>query len=336
LLLLCCLDAKERLDGWLDELQEKQQHLVKWHTWLASHLQQAEAGEDFQRLLGLNQAERAGLIQERATQLAQTDLAAAGSALVQVTRAVERFCQGETDALAALGQDAELLSKVHPPADTFDVAPFLRLLSHQRPHLRILEIGAAGPTMAGHIINSLRADPHGGSASYYSYTYASSSEAAVARAKESLKGLARVDFRVLDVSQNPVAQEFQRGAYDLVIAANVLYTTPNIRTSLENVRSLLAPNGRLLMQELGPRSKWINFTLVSISSSLGPPVAFVCSEPSADHTLAGNLTNLVGRRARQPHRRAVRLATTVGRRADRGRLCHCRRRPRRRQRRPAA
>ena len=47
-----------------------------------------------------------------------------------------------------------------------------------------------------------------------------------------------------------MAQDFEPGSYDLVIAANVLHATASLSNTLENVRTLLKPGGKLMILEL--------------------------------------------------------------------------------------
>ncbi|GAB7366703.1 hypothetical protein MBLNU230_g0661t1 [Neophaeotheca triangularis] len=52
-------------------------------------------------------------------------------------------------------------------------------------------------------------------------------------------------FRTLDINELPSTQGFDDHAYDLVLAANVLHTTPDLVATLKNVRRLLKPGGYL-------------------------------------------------------------------------------------------
>ena len=45
-------------------------------------------------------------------------------------------------------------------------------------------------------------------------------------------------------------QGFEQGCYDIVIAANVLHATRDIRLALRNAKSLLKRNGFLLLNEI--------------------------------------------------------------------------------------
>jgi hypothetical protein len=57
-------------------------------------------------------------------------------------------------------------------------------------------------------------------------------------------------YRRLDIEQAPTAQGFDKGAYDIVLAANVLHATRDIRRTLRHAKSLLKRNGLLLLNEL--------------------------------------------------------------------------------------
>jgi NADPH:quinone reductase-like Zn-dependent oxidoreductase len=59
-----------------------------------------------------------------------------------------------------------------------------------------------------------------------------------------------MEFKVLDISQNPLDQGFQEDTYDVVIASNVIHATPSLHQTLHNIRQLLKPDGMLVMTEL--------------------------------------------------------------------------------------
>jgi amino acid adenylation domain-containing protein len=117
--------------------------------------------------------------------------------------------------------------------------------------LRVLEIGAgtgAATTMA------LPRLPRPAE-----YMFTDISPYFVAQAREALGGHhPGLQFSVLDVEQDPVAQGFAAHSFDLVLAANVLHTTADLRSSLAHVRRLLAPGGILMLVELTRRAPWLN------------------------------------------------------------------------------
>jgi acyl transferase domain-containing protein/SAM-dependent methyltransferase len=59
-----------------------------------------------------------------------------------------------------------------------------------------------------------------------------------------------VKFAVLDIEKEVEGQGFQAGAMDVVYASNVLHATRNIRETLAHARSLLAPGGTLVLNEM--------------------------------------------------------------------------------------
>jgi amino acid adenylation domain-containing protein len=65
-------------------------------------------------------------------------------------------------------------------------------------------------------------------------------------------------FRTLDVEQEPATQGFALARYDLILAANVLHATRDLRQSLSHILSLLAPGGQLLLLESTARRRWVD------------------------------------------------------------------------------
>lgn len=142
-------------------------------------------------------------------------------------------------------------------SEACDRSLFLKHLTHSKPNLRILEIGAGtgatSQTILAHLILPNKQPL------YSQYTFTDISPAFFSTAKETLKGFPNVDFVTLDISRDPAEQGFNHQNYDLIIATNVLHATPNLHETLTNVRALLTNNGRLLLHELCSNSKWVNY-----------------------------------------------------------------------------
>lgn len=58
-----------------------------------------------------------------------------------------------------------------------------------------------------------------------------------------------MNYRKLDIENDPQEQSFELGSYDFV-ACLVLHATKRIEDTIRNVRSLLKPGGRLIMVEI--------------------------------------------------------------------------------------
>ncbi|MCX6048528.1 MAG: SDR family NAD(P)-dependent oxidoreductase, partial [Chloroflexi bacterium] len=119
--------------------------------------------------------------------------------------------------------------------------------------IRILEIGAGtGGTTAG----LLPLLPAGQT----EYTFTDIGGSFLKKASETFADYPFMQYRPLDIEQSPVAQGFGRHQYDLIIAANVLHATRNLRETLTHIKQLLAPGGRLLLLEGTDRSNWVDLT----------------------------------------------------------------------------
>ncbi|WP_432103583.1 SDR family NAD(P)-dependent oxidoreductase [Streptomyces sp. bgisy091] len=111
---------------------------------------------------------------------------------------------------------------------------------------RVLEIGAGtGATTRG-VLDVLR--PMGGEIDY-DFT-----DLSVRFLREAERGLdaggVRMAFRELDIERPVTEQGFADGAYDVVVAANVLHATRDLDAVLERVRRLLAPAGQAVLTEV--------------------------------------------------------------------------------------
>lgn len=129
-----------------------------------------------------------------------------------------------------------------------DVAEMLKDV--EGPNLRILEIGGgtAGTTLP--VIEALTRNGKEGHPSFADYTFTDISTGFFENARVKLaKWSQRISYKKLDISQNPAEQGFQLGDFDIVVAANVLHATKDMGVTMNNVRSLLKPRGRLLLLE---------------------------------------------------------------------------------------
>ncbi|NEQ50218.1 MAG: acyltransferase domain-containing protein, partial [Leptolyngbya sp. SIO3F4] len=67
-----------------------------------------------------------------------------------------------------------------------------------------------------------------------------------------------VTYQTLDIEQNPSDQGFEMQQQDIVIAANVLHATRDLKQTLSHVRQLLAPGGLLVLLEGTARQRWVD------------------------------------------------------------------------------
>ncbi|MFF9481519.1 SDR family NAD(P)-dependent oxidoreductase [Streptomyces sp. NPDC014733] len=108
--------------------------------------------------------------------------------------------------------------------------------------LRILEVGAGtGATTAALLPHLPPERVH--------YTFTDVSPAFFPAAEKRFSAYDFVVHQVLDAGRDPVEQGFEPGAYDLVIAANILHATSDISRALRSMATLLADGGHLVALE---------------------------------------------------------------------------------------
>ena len=120
--------------------------------------------------------------------------------------------------------------------------------------LRVLEVGAGTGSATEAVLSVL---PEG----RFDYLYTDVSAAFFAPAEGRFGGEgSSFDYRILDIEADPSTQGFDRQGYDLVVASNVLHATRDLKETLANCRSLLAPGGRLVVLELMRARHWQDLT----------------------------------------------------------------------------
>ena len=126
-----------------------------------------------------------------------------------------------------------------------------RLAQDADARIRILEIGAGTGGTSARVFARLK--PYQQHIAEYCYT--DLSQAFLSHARQSYAPwVPYLDTRILDIEQPLAAQGFELGRYDMVIAANVLHATRNIRQSLRNAKAALCRHGLLVLNELSRTS----------------------------------------------------------------------------------
>lgn len=170
---------------------------------------------------------------------------------------------GSTDPLELLfpggsSADAERMYRDSPFARFYNsiVADVVaRAVEQRRGHrrARILEIGAGTGGTTDRILRT--AAPDG-----FDYTFTDISPLFVERARERFGDLASIDFRTLDIETDPIEQGCAAHGYDVVVAANVLHATTDLRATFGRVARLLAPGGVLVLLEMTRPERYIDIS----------------------------------------------------------------------------
>ena len=112
--------------------------------------------------------------------------------------------------------------------------------------IRILEIGAGTGGTSASVLEAIR--PY---ASQLEYVYTDVSNFFIVHGKKHFaEHYPFMAFQLLDIAKDLVGQGLQVGSFDAVLATNVLHATPDIKTTLSNVHSLLKPYGWVIINEM--------------------------------------------------------------------------------------
>src|ERR1700694_4377 len=117
--------------------------------------------------------------------------------------------------------------------------------------LRILEIVAGTGGLASQLLPLLERGLH-------SYVFSDVSAAFFPAARQKLAAYPEVECKVFDLEKPGTEQDFEAGAFDLVIGTNVVHAVSDVRVALRNIHDLLAPGGSLLFVDVATPHLWLN------------------------------------------------------------------------------
>ncbi|EPS41648.1 hypothetical protein H072_4451 [Dactylellina haptotyla CBS 200.50] len=171
-----------------------------------------------------------------------------------------RIFRGEVEALAVWLEDDLLYRFYQESIFTTSMNQKLlsaaELLAHKNPNMKILEVGAGTGGATTELLRGF--SRAGGPNAYQSFTFTDISAGFFDKAKKKFAEWDRIEFKTLDIEKDISTQGFTE-KYDLVIAANVLHATADLKFALKNIRSLLRDDGYLLVGELSEDLASANF-----------------------------------------------------------------------------
>ncbi|KAI1209352.1 fatty acid synthase S-acetyltransferase [Annulohypoxylon truncatum] len=237
---LCLLSSQRALS----KLGAHLGHIQKYATWIASQNQ----AED---LIGLDDESLQAQIERLAACLSGTPAACVAIVLLRISTKIDLLVSGQ--ALSDILSDDELTG-LYEFIKQADISAFIQSLGHSKPNIQVLEVGTGTGSLVTNVLQNLtRSD---GQVLCSNYTFTSTG---FISGKDQEKPFPNMEYATLDISKDLEEQEFEGRQYDLVIASNAVHITKNIQENLKNIKKLLRPDGRLLLQELCPSSKWINY-----------------------------------------------------------------------------
>ncbi|KAE8141770.1 polyketide synthase [Aspergillus pseudotamarii] len=261
LAVLCMLETVHELQS--QSLRPEAPYLQQYIAWIQKQVYSMINGSydlvpKAQEWSMLGSQHRRVLIQELIDDPARSRCTGIDALIVRVYHNIRELCNDSVSGIDLLYQE-DGLKNFYDVMASLDLSGLFSTLGHENPSLRVLEIGAGTGGTTALALNGL--NQSNGPRLYSRYCYTDISMGFFPAARERFRKFHGIDFAVLDISQDPVDQGFKAQDFDLVIASNVLHATPELGTALRHVRKLLAPGGRLLLQELCPKVRFINFVM---------------------------------------------------------------------------
>ncbi|MGB3533335.1 MAG: SDR family NAD(P)-dependent oxidoreductase, partial [Microcoleaceae cyanobacterium] len=121
----------------------------------------------------------------------------------------------------------------------------------QTQKLKTLEIGAGTGGTTAYILPHLK-DQN------VEYVFTDVSPLFTTKAQQKFQDYSFIRYQVLDIEIEPNSQGYKPESYHLIIAANVLHATADLRQTLAHVQQLLAPGGMLVLLEGTQPSCWLD------------------------------------------------------------------------------
>ncbi|HLO89367.1 MAG TPA: SDR family NAD(P)-dependent oxidoreductase [Nostocaceae cyanobacterium] len=119
--------------------------------------------------------------------------------------------------------------------------------------IRILEIGAGTGGTTSYVLSQLPAERT-------EYVFTDVSYLFTSKAEHKFRDYPFVQYQLLNIEQDPQTQGFASHQFDVILAANVLHATADLRQTLKHVQQLLAPEGLLVLLEAIGRQRSLDLT----------------------------------------------------------------------------
>ena len=222
LYVLCTLESHRSLQG----VKSTQPHFEKYREWMESQIPRFELPGyplvNTVELVHMTSEDRRSHIPEVLKQCKAAGVGAMAESVWRTYDQVVNVFEGKTDFLDLLIHDGTLAGIYDWMNNIWDFSEFFQLLGHTQPQMRVLEIGAGTGGLTAKILKQLQSEF--GERLYFQYAFTDVSSGFFVAAQERFKEYDGIEYKVLDISKDPVAQGFNPGEHDLIIASNVCFS----------------------------------------------------------------------------------------------------------------
>jgi len=119
--------------------------------------------------------------------------------------------------------------------------------------LRVLEVGAGTGGMTAELLPTL---PEGRAR----YLFSDVSDFFLTKAEERFGQYDFVNYGRFDMDQDATAQGFEPASFDVILSANAVHASTDLRAALQSLRRLLRPGGTLILIESTVHFTWFDMT----------------------------------------------------------------------------
>lgn len=192
---------------------------------------------------------------------------AEGAITARMGRNILQVLKGQVDPLHLMFGKDDVMEQVykeglHCQSLSRHLQSHLSLLRHKHTGLKILEIGGGTGSLTAEVLAGLCPDSAKSKENIARYTFTDISSGFFEKAKQRFQSWSDImEFKPFNIGRSAAEQDLQLETYDLIFAGNVIHATANLQDVLRNLRSLLKPGGRLIMQE-GIRQDFLWYSIV--------------------------------------------------------------------------
>ncbi|KAM0229998.1 hypothetical protein ACHAPO_009550 [Fusarium lateritium] len=173
---------------------------------------------------------------------------------VSLSSSITSRVEGESDAI---------LSESHAAR----IAAYMKALVHKSPNIDVLMVGTGSSDATVALMEAIECHSR---LPLVIYTYTDISPELVDQARTKFSDwVAPIDFKKLDISQDPLPQGLTANGFDLIVASKISFAPTGKDIVLENIKKLMRPGGRLILLEptaaAAPENGRMDEPLISVS-----------------------------------------------------------------------